>query len=141
MTRPVLEVDPGFAEEREPGIRGYAAPPAPVAAEQPTLPATTLDRVRVAMPSDKIIGWAVTLVITAIAFVIRVINLGYPNKLVFDETYYAKDGYSLLKFGYEREWRGDANAQVIAGTSRRRPAEHRGVHRPPAGRQVADRIR
>ena len=68
------------------------------------------------MPPDKIIGWVVTLVITAIAFVIRVVNLGYPNKLVFDETYYAKDGYSLLKFGYERDWPGDANAQVVAGT-------------------------
>ena len=116
VTRPVLEVDRGFAEEGEPGDPAYAAPPAPVAAEQPKLPATTLERLRVTMPTDKIIGWVVTLVITAIAFVTRVVNLGYPNKLVFDETYYAKDGYSLLKFGYEREWRGDANAQVVAGT-------------------------
>ena len=50
-----------------------------------------------------------------IAFVTRVVNLGYPNKLVFDETYYAKDAYSLLKFGYERNWPNDANAKVIAG--------------------------
>ena len=115
MTRPVLEVDPGFADQGEPGDRGYAAPRVPVAAELPSAPPTTLQRVRVAMPSDKIIGWVVTLVITAVAFVIRVINLGYPNKLVFDETYYAKDGYSLVKFGYEREWRGDANDHIVAG--------------------------
>ena len=45
-----------------------------------------------------------TLVITLLAFLIRLHNLGYPNKLVFDETYYAKDAWSLLKFGYERNW-------------------------------------
>ncbi len=116
MTRPVLEVDPGFAEEGRPGNLAYADPPAAPAVEDPTPLATTRERLRVAMPPDKIIGWVVTLVITGIAFVTRVVNLGYPNKLVFDETYYAKDGYSLLKFGYEREWRGDANDQVIAGT-------------------------
>ena len=92
------------------------------------------------MPTDRITGWVVTLVITAIAFVIRVVNLGYPNKLVFDETYYAKDGYSLLKFGYERNWPADANAEVVAGN----PDVMQNtavVHRAPAGRQVADRRR
>ncbi len=67
------------------------------------------------MPADRITGWLVTLVITAIAFAMRVVNLGYPNKLVFDETYYAKDAYSLLKFGYERNWPSKANAQITAG--------------------------
>ncbi|HEY5820975.1 MAG TPA: phospholipid carrier-dependent glycosyltransferase [Propionibacteriaceae bacterium] len=67
------------------------------------------------MPTDRITGWAVALIITAIAFVTRVVNLGYPNKLVFDETYYAKDAYALLKFGYERNWPDSANASVIAG--------------------------
>ena len=67
------------------------------------------------MPTDRINGWIVTLIIGAIAFVIRFVNLGYPNKLVFDETYYAKDAYSLLKFGYERDWPSDANSKIIAG--------------------------
>ena len=49
------------------------------------------------------------------AFVIRLVNLGYPNKLVFDETYYAKDAYSLLQHGYERGWKPDANAKIVAG--------------------------
>ena len=67
------------------------------------------------MPTDRLNGWIVTLIIGAIAFVIRFVNLGYPNKLVFDETYYAKDAYSLLKFGYERNWPSDANSKIIAG--------------------------
>ena len=41
------------------------------------------------MPADRITGWVVTCAITATAFAIRLVNLGYPNKLVFDETYYA----------------------------------------------------
>ena len=71
------------------------------------------------MPADRITGWVVTLLITAIAFVVRVVNLGYPNKLVFDETYYAKDAYSLLKFGYERNWPSDANPKVDRRHARR----------------------
>jgi dolichyl-phosphate-mannose--protein O-mannosyl transferase len=67
------------------------------------------------MPTDRLNGWIVTLIIGAIAFVLRFINLGYPNKLVFDETYYAKDAYSLLKFGYERDWPSDANSKIILG--------------------------
>jgi dolichyl-phosphate-mannose--protein O-mannosyl transferase len=67
------------------------------------------------MPTDRLNGWIVTLIIGAIAFVIRYVNLGYPNKLVFDETYYAKDAYALLKFGYEHDWPADANAKIIAG--------------------------
>jgi dolichyl-phosphate-mannose--protein O-mannosyl transferase len=109
VTRPVLEVDPGFVEEDRPAELVPFPPP--------TVPSpSTIERLRVAMPTDRVTGWVVTLVITAIAFAIRVVNLGYPNKLVFDETYYAKDAYSLLKFGYERNWPEDANPKVIAGT-------------------------
>lgn len=81
----------------------------------PPNPPSTIERLRVSMPTDRTSGWVVTLIIGAIAFVIRYVNLGYPNKLVFDETYYAKDAYSLLKFGYERDWLSNANAKIIAG--------------------------
>ena len=101
---------------------------------------TTIERLRVPMPTDRLpAGWY-AVVITAIAFVIRVVNLGYPNKLVFDETYYAKDAYSLLRFGYERNWPESANASDHR-RKRRRDARTRVVHRAPAGRQVADRGR
>ena len=67
------------------------------------------------MPTDRLTGWLLTLLITAIAFVIRFVNLGRPSNLVFDETYYAKDAYSLLKFGYERNWPSSANKSIVAG--------------------------
>ena len=110
MTRQ-LETDPSIALEP-------LDPDRPTAPIRPTIaegPATTIDRLRVAMPADRFTGWAVTVIVSAIAFATRVVNLGYPNKLVFDETYYAKDAYSLLRFGYERDWPESANDSVTAG--------------------------
>ena len=127
VTRPVLEVDPTFAEPVRPLQTAMPPPPAP-------RPPTTVERLRVAMPTDRLTGWVVTLLITAAAFVLRVVNLGYPNKLVFDETYYAKDAYSLLKFGYERNWPSDANAQVVAGTPDVMQTTASFVVHPPVGK-------
>ena len=39
-----------------------------------------------------------------VAAVTRLWNLGSPNKLVFDETYYVKDSYTLWKAGHELQW-------------------------------------
>ena len=127
VTRSVLEVDPGFAEQVEPPEAAVPPPPDP-------RPPTTVERLRVAMPADRVTGWVVTLLITATAFVLRVVNLGYPNKLVFDETYYAKDAYSLLKFGYERNWPSDANPQVVAGTPDVMQTTASFVVHPPVGK-------
>ena len=110
VTRPVLEVDasPATANPDPPAVRSGASVVPPRAIR-------TVDRLRNPMPADRLRGWLVTLVVTAIAFVTRLPGLGYPNTLVFDETYYAKDAYSLLRFGYERNWPDKANAQVVAG--------------------------
>jgi len=79
---------------------------------------TTLQKLDDGRMTDRLMGWIVTVSITAFAFLLRVVNLGRPEKLIFDETYYAKDAYALLKFGYEREWPDSkiANPQVVAGT-------------------------
>ncbi len=53
--------------------------------------------------------------VALLAFVLRVWNLGYPNKLLFDETYYAKDAWSLLQFGYVQDYVKQANKQIYAG--------------------------
>ncbi|MDK8099156.1 MAG: phospholipid carrier-dependent glycosyltransferase [Winkia neuii] len=45
-----------------------------------------------------------TLLCTFVAAVIRFSRLGVINKLVFDETYYVKDAYSLMHLGYEGKW-------------------------------------
>jgi dolichyl-phosphate-mannose--protein O-mannosyl transferase len=50
-----------------------------------------------------------------LASLFRLINLGYPKSLVFDETYYVKDAYTLWKAGHELQWTKDVNKQFIAG--------------------------
>lgn len=71
------------------------------------------------MPRDFEGGWIATLAITAFAAILRFWNLGHPLKFVFDETYYAKDAYSLLKFGYARQFidkpEGIADKQILQG--------------------------
>jgi dolichyl-phosphate-mannose--protein O-mannosyl transferase len=113
VTRQVLEPDKGLVAPAGAVTGGFTSQR--MLADWPPNPPSTIERLRVTMPTDRINGWIVTLIIGAIAFVIRYVNLGYPNKLVFDETYYAKDAYALLKFGYERDWPSDANAKIIAG--------------------------
>ena len=66
-------------------------------------PATTLRaRLLGARPTSARWGWLGPLVITAIGGGLRFWQLGRPHQLVFDETYYVKQGSSLLLYGYER---------------------------------------
>lgn len=43
------------------------------------------------------------LAMTVIGGILRFWRLGYPDRLVFDETYYVKQGWSLIEYGHERE--------------------------------------
>lgn len=56
-----------------------------------------------------------TLAITFLAGAIRFLNLSNPSVLVFDETYYVKDAYTLGRFGSERVWPENANVDFQAG--------------------------
>jgi len=42
-----------------------------------------------------------------IAWILRFVGLNKPNALVFDEVFYVRGAYSLLKYGYEGDWTGD----------------------------------
>ncbi|MFT4010406.1 MAG: phospholipid carrier-dependent glycosyltransferase [Nocardioidaceae bacterium] len=68
--------------------------------------------------SDPRIGWLATLVVTALAAVMRFWRLGSPHKFLFDETYYAKDAWSLINNGYVLNYRlanDKANEQILSG--------------------------
>lgn len=63
------------------------------------------ERLAPPMPQERWwIGWGGPLLVTLIAGVLRFWRLGSPNAVVFDETYYAKDAYTLWKFGFEYNW-------------------------------------
>lgn len=60
-------------------------------------------------------GWLVPCQIALVAFFLRLWHLAEPNKLMFDETYYAKDAWSLLQYGYTRDAVEGANERIVAG--------------------------
>ena len=76
---------------------------------------TALTRLNPASFTDRVWGWIGPIGIAVLAFVLRVWNVGYPNAFVFDETYYAKDAWSLLQHGYVQEFTEGANAQITQG--------------------------
>lgn len=59
--------------------------------------------------------WLVTALVAAFAALARLVELGRPARLVFDETYYVKQAYSLLRLGYEGRWAEDPNVNFAAG--------------------------
>ncbi|MET7484514.1 phospholipid carrier-dependent glycosyltransferase [Streptomyces sp. NPDC005538] len=61
-------------------------------------------------------GWGGPLLVAFLAGLPRFWRLGNPRAIVFDETYYAKDAWSLLRFGYEGTWPKSsiADPQVLA---------------------------
>jgi len=69
--------------------------------------------------TDRWQAWVVTLVISGLAFVIRLIDIRRPGYLIFDETYYPKDAWTLLHLGYEASWPDPlkiANPSIASGT-------------------------
>ena len=79
------------------------------------------------------IGWAVPALITVFAGVLRFTGISTPHRLVFDETYYAKDAYALLLTGYELTWPDGADEAWVEGTATPGEEGDYVVH-PPLGK-------
>ena len=66
---------------------------------------------------DPIVGWSAAIGVTLLAFFLRVWHLGTPREFAFDETYYAKDAWSMLHHGYVREYVNKADDRILDGTT------------------------
>ena len=64
---------------------------------------------------DRFWSWVGPGLVALLAALLRLVNLGHPRTLVFDETYYVKGAYSLLTLGYEADWPDDANESFESG--------------------------
>jgi dolichyl-phosphate-mannose--protein O-mannosyl transferase len=53
-------------------------------------------------PGDVLWGWLGPLIVAAVGGFLRFWQLGRPHQLIFDETYYVKQGISMLEYGHER---------------------------------------
>lgn len=80
--------------------------------------------------------WAGPLAVTLLAAVLRLWDLGTPRTLVFDETYYVKDAWTLLHLGYEGTWPEDADAAFNAGDVDGYSSDGSFVAHPPLGKWI-----
>lgn len=74
--------------------------------------------------------------ILALAAFLRLWQLGYPSKLVFDETYYVKDAWTLWNTGSEKAWPADANPAFEAGAVNGYLNDPSFVVHPPLGKWI-----
>ena len=78
--------------------------------------------------------WVGPVVVSIFAAFLRFFRLKTPPSLVFDETYYVKQGYSLLELGYEGRWAEDWDDNFAAGDFSGLSSEADYVVHPPVGK-------
>ena len=61
-------------------------------------------RRRTALLDDRVAGWVAAIGVALLAFGMRVWHLGTPHRFAFDETYYAKDAWSMANHGFVRNY-------------------------------------
>ncbi|MEV0584175.1 phospholipid carrier-dependent glycosyltransferase [Nonomuraea sp. NPDC050310] len=75
------------------------------------------ERLVPAMPGDRLWGWLGPILVMIFGGVLRFVNLAHPKTVVFDETYYAKDAFSLVTWLVERTFIKDADKALLAGNT------------------------
>jgi len=78
--------------------------------------------------------WGVPAVVFVVASITRLWNLGAPRALVFDETFYVKDAWTLWNLGYEAQWSAEADTLFAAGNSNVFTTDPSFVVHPPLGK-------
>ena len=95
-----------------------------------------IDRLTPPMPTDRVLGWVGPLAVTVLAGFLRFWHLGKPRVFVFDETYYAKDAYGLLNFGYEQDFISKADQKILGGNLDVFAKDPSFVVHPPLGKWI-----
>ena len=90
----------------------FAAPPD---ADEASRLSVLRARLVAPMPDDRPWGWLGPLLVTAFGAFLRFNRLRVPRALIFDETYYAKDAWSILQHGVEWNFAHNADAMIQAG--------------------------
>ncbi|MEU8245225.1 phospholipid carrier-dependent glycosyltransferase [Nonomuraea sp. NPDC048916] len=75
------------------------------------------DRMVPPMRGSVLWGWLGPILVTIFGGILRFADLGHPKAVVFDETYYAKDAYSLITWLVERVTIKDADKSILAGST------------------------
>jgi len=83
---------------------------------------------------QRLYGWLAPTLVTLLAAILRLWNLGHPHSLVFDETYYVKDAWSQWVLGYAAKWPDGADARFAAGETDIFLTDPSFVVHPPLGK-------
>lgn len=73
----------------------------PVGATVESYRADAASRLSRPMPADRLFAWLFTLLIAGASLLLRLIDLGWPARQVFDEAYYPPEAAQLLHYGFE----------------------------------------
>jgi len=80
--------------------------------------------------------WGAPTAITLLAAFLRLWHLGTPRSLVFDETFYVKDAWTLLHLGYEGSWPTTADEGFNVGNVNTFLSAGSYVAHPPLGKWI-----
>ncbi|MEU6217325.1 phospholipid carrier-dependent glycosyltransferase [Streptomyces sp. NPDC047022] len=122
--------EPPRSDVRDRLVPAYSEP-------SPRLWAAMGVRKEIADRATRWLAWVGPLLVTLMAGLMRFWNLGKPNAVIFDETYYAKDAWALVHNGYEANWPKDANNLIIHHAHQVViPTDPAYVVHPPVGKYV-----
>jgi len=80
--------------------------------------------------------WGAPALVALIAALLRLVNLGNPHALVFDETFYVKDSWTILHNGYESAWPSTPDPGFNAGDVNTYSSDPEFVAHPPLGKWI-----
>jgi len=85
---------------------------------------------------QRLINWGAPALVVVTAAITRLWNLGHPASLVFDETFYVKDAWTLWNLGYEASWPAEADALFNGGNANIFHTDASFVVHPPLGKWI-----
>ncbi|MCU1551312.1 MAG: phospholipid carrier-dependent glycosyltransferase [Glaciihabitans sp.] len=85
---------------------------------------------------ERLLRWIGPILVTLIAAGTRLWNLANPHSLVFDETFYVKDAYTLSHLGYEAAWPANADTAFNQGDVNTYLTSPSFVVHPPLGKWI-----
>ena len=89
---------------------------------------------RQSLAVQRLLRWGAPALVVAIAALTRLVNLGQPHELVFDETFYVKDAWTLVNLGYEAQWPAETDPRFNAGETDIFLTDPSFVVHPPLGK-------
>ncbi len=97
-------------------------------------PSGILARMVPPMPGSVLWGWLGPLLVTAFGAFLRFNQLGKPDKVIFDETYYVPDALGILRYGVEHNYVSARNSMLVRGNTHIFSSGGEFVVHPPVGK-------